>query len=149
MQIARDICRDVAKSSKLEWLETNGTGAFAMGTVAGVNTRRYHALLVASLRPPVERHVLLSRVEEEVIAGGHTYALGACQYPGVVNPRGFEWIEEFHTDPCATWRYGLGDLSIEKQVYLIDGRQAVMIRYRSDRAIMLRVRPFLAYRDYH
>ena len=149
MRIASEICRDFARSSKLEWLETNGTGAFAMGTVAGVNTRRYHALLVASVRPPVERYVLLSRVEEEVAAGGQTYALGACQYPGVVNPRGFEWIEAFHTDPCATWRYALGDLSIEKQVYLIEGRQAVVIRYRSDRAIALRVRLFLAYRDYH
>lgn len=149
MRIPRDICRDFARSSKLEWLETNGTGAFAMGTVAGVNTRRYHALLVASLRPPVERHVLLSRLEEEVAAGGQTYALGACQYPGAVNPRGFEWIEEFRTDPCATWRYAPGDVSIEKQVYLIEGRQAVVIRYRSDRAVTLRVRPFLAYRDYH
>ena len=52
MRIAGGICRDFARSSKLEWLETNGTGAFAMGTVAGVNTRRYHALLVASLQPP-------------------------------------------------------------------------------------------------
>ena len=53
MPIDRDTCRDFARSSKLEWLETNGTGGFAMGTVAGTNTRRYHGLLVASLRPPV------------------------------------------------------------------------------------------------
>ena len=58
---------NLADASKTEWLETNGTGAFAMGTAAGVNTRRYHALLVASLKPPVERYVLLSRVEEEMI----------------------------------------------------------------------------------
>src|SRR6266404_2714976 len=90
--------RDFDRSSKLEWLETNGTGAFAMGTVAGLNTRRYHALLVASLRPPVERYVLLSRVEEEV--SGH--ALGLCQYPGALSPRGFELLQEFRTDPCAT-----------------------------------------------
>ncbi len=80
--IGRDVCRDFECSSKLEWLETNGTGAFAMGTVAGVNTRRYHGLLVASMRPPVERYVLLSRVEEEVSVSGRRYALGVCQYPG-------------------------------------------------------------------
>ena len=65
------VCRDFPKSSHLEWLETNGTGAFAMGTVAGCNTRRYHALLVATLKPPVERYVLLSRVEEEALTDGH------------------------------------------------------------------------------
>ena len=145
MKIPGDVCRDFARSSKLEWLETNGTGAFAMGTVAGVNSRRYHALLVASLHPPVQRYVLLSRVEEEV----NGYALGACQYPGVVTPRGFEFLEEFENEPCATWRFRIDGARLEKQVYLIDGRQAVVVRYRADRAMKVRVRPFFAYRDYH
>jgi glycogen debranching enzyme len=147
--VDRDVCRDFFRSSKLEWLETNGTGAFAMGTVAGVNTRRYHALLLASLRPPVERYVLLSRMEEEALVDGTTYALGACQYPGSVAPRGFELLEDFSHDPCASWRWTAGHASIEKQVYLPEGRQAVVIRYRADRPVRLRVRPFLAYRDYH
>ena len=37
-----------------DWLVTNGIGGFASGTVGGANTRRYHGLLVASLRPPLE-----------------------------------------------------------------------------------------------
>jgi glycogen debranching enzyme len=135
-------------ASTIEWLETNGTGAFAMGTAAGVNTRRYHALLVASLKPPVERYVLLSRVEEEVAIDGRTYALGFCQYPGVA-PREWEYIAEFRATPCATWIFDLDGVRLEKQVYLIEGRQAVVVRYRADRAMTLRVRPFTAYRDYH
>src|ERR1700689_1305802 len=99
--VERETCRDFARSSKLEWLETNGTGAFAMGTVAQVNTRRYHALLIASLRPPVERYALLSRVEEEaVVVGGQSHGLGVCQYPGVAL-EGCAWLEEFSSDPCA------------------------------------------------
>jgi glycogen debranching enzyme len=148
-----EICRDFAKSSKLEWLETNGTGAFAMGTIAGVNTRRYHALLAASLGPGSDRlsgrRVLLARVEEETVVDGRSFALGACQYPGIVTPRGFELLEEFRPEPCATWVYGLGGTRLEKQVYLVEGKQAVVIRYRADRALTLRVRPFLADRDYH
>jgi glycogen debranching enzyme len=142
-------CRDFARSSKREWLETNGTGAFAMGTAAGVNTRRYHALLVTSLHPPVDRRVLLSRVEEEAIVKGKHYALGVAQYPGAVSPRGFELLDAFCTEPCATWQYLLGDVLLEKQVFLVDGRQAVIIRYRSSEVLTLRIRPFLAYRDYH
>ena len=102
--VQQETCKDFQRSSRLEWLETNGTGAFAMGTVAGINTRRYHALLVASLKPPVERRVLLARVEEELVLHDATYALGAAQYPCTVAPRGFEYLEEFRTEPCATCR---------------------------------------------
>src|SRR5947208_7911950 len=102
--VDRETCRDFGRSSQLEWLETNATGAFAMGTVSGVNTRRYHALLIASLKPPVERFATLSRVEEELLVDAQTYSLGACQYPGSVSPRGFEYLDEFSSEPCATWR---------------------------------------------
>jgi glycogen debranching enzyme len=132
---------------KREWLETNGTGAFAMGTVAGVNIRRYHALLVASLKPPTERYVLLSRVEGETSIDGKTYRLGGCQFPGVEPV--LEHVVEFRSAPCATWVLDLDGTRLERQIYLIDGKQAVVIRYRSDRALTLRVRPFTAYRDYH
>src|SRR5271156_4234410 len=104
--VGEDICRDFARSSKIEWLETNGTGAFAMGTAAEVNTRRYHALLVASLKPPVERVVLLSRVEEDVLVDGRSYAIGCCQYPGVELSNAH--LKEYHASPCATWVFDLG-----------------------------------------
>ena len=149
MDTTRMKLHDFAHSSQLEWLETNGTGAFAMGTVACVNTRRYHALLTATLKPPVERFVLLSRVEEVVTLGDSMFALSACQYPGTVTPSGYEQLESFDPSPCATWRYSLAGVSVEKQVYLVPGRQAVVLRYRSGAAATLRLRPFLAYRDYH
>ena len=57
------ICRDLNTSAKREWLETNGLGGFASSTVSGINTRRYHGLLVAATEPPVGRMVLLSKVE--------------------------------------------------------------------------------------
>src|SRR5580693_9459585 len=153
MRIDSATLRDFSRASKLEWLETNGTGAFAMGTVAGVNTRRYHALLVASLRPPVERYALLSRVEEEVVVGGgRSHGLGVCQYPGVAL-EGCAWVEEFTSDTCAMWKFSIeaknpdggtpNRINMEKQVYLMEAHQGVVIRYRADRAIELRVRPFL------
>jgi glycogen debranching enzyme len=138
---------DFIEASKIEWLETNGTGAFAMGTAQGLNMRRYHALLVASLRPPVERYVLLSRVEEEIAVDGRFYRLGCCQYPGVApsNP----YLTEFRAAPCATWIYDFGGVRFEKQVYLVEGKQAVVVRYRADRPAVLWLRLFIAYRDYH
>src|SRR5215471_13695 len=87
--ISREICTDYGASSRREWLETNGTGGFAMGTVSGANTRRYHGLLVASLQPPVDRYVLLAKVDEEVVVDGEAVPLGTNQYPGAVHPDGY------------------------------------------------------------
>jgi len=41
--------------ARMEWLHTNGAGAYASSTVAQLNTRRYHGLLVAALDPPRDR----------------------------------------------------------------------------------------------
>lgn len=142
-------CRDWPRSSRLEWLETNGTGGFAMGTVSGANTRRYHGLLVASMRPPVERRVLLARVEEELLCNGESANLGAAQYPGAVNPAGFHYLEDFRLDPFPVWTYKCSCATVEKRFFLKYGEQTAVLQYRVSADCRLRVRPFLAWRDYH
>ena len=46
-----------------EWLEADGEGGFASGTVAGYRTRRYHALLLTPMTPPAGRVVLVNGLE--------------------------------------------------------------------------------------
>ena len=147
--VSGEACADFTRSARLEWLETNGAGAFAMGTVSGANTRRYHGLLVGGLRPLLNRHVWLAKVDEEVSFGGRVFALGANQYPGAVHPRGFQFLAEFRLDPFPIWTYQLDGARIEKKIFLVAGRQSVVVQYRCDRAVCLAVRPFLAFRQYH
>ena len=148
--ISRDTCRDLTQSSQLEWLESNGTGAFAMGTVSGANTRCYHAHLLAALHPPTDRQVILAKVDEDVILDGATpVPLSTNFFPGVVHPRGFEHLASFRLDPFPIWRFQVGDATIEKRLWLVPDRQIVVIQYRSDRPVTLEARPFLAGRDYH
>lgn len=148
--IGQDVCRNLDRASQIEWLETNGTGAFAMGTVAGVNTRRYHAHLVASLRPPVERHVLLAKVDEEVIVGGgERFSLATNFFPGVIHPRGCDNLLDFRVDPFPIWRFEVGGATIEKRLFLVPGRQIAVVQYRTDRPVTLEARPLLSGRDYH
>src|SRR6476660_5348737 len=71
-----------------EWLATNGNGAFASSTLCGLNTRKYHGLLVAAMAPPVRRMVLLSRVEETVFYNGWPFPLACNEYPGTIYPEG-------------------------------------------------------------
>jgi hypothetical protein len=59
----REICGDVASAEQREWLVTNGLGGYVSGTLAGLLTRRYYGLLVASL-PPLQGRMLLTKLDE-------------------------------------------------------------------------------------
>ncbi len=120
-----------------------------MGTVAGSNTRRYHGLLVASLHPPVERVVTLSRLEETVLASSGETPLATNQYPGTLYPTGYQKLLEFRLDPCPSWTFQVGDARIERRLFLVHGQQTVVLLYRSTRAVRLRLAPLLAFRDSH
>ena len=150
LSIDRKTCQDHGRSSQLEWLETNGAGGFAMGTAAGTNTRRYHGLLIASLRPPVDRHLLLSRLDEVVSADGLLdVPLATNQYPGALAPQGYTHLIEFRLDPFPTWVFDVGGAHVEKQLFLVPGEQTVIVQYRATRPRRLAIAPFLAFRDYH
>src|SRR5439155_5258293 len=92
-------CKSYSKSSHLEWLETNGLGSFASGTVSGANTRRYHGLLVAPLHPPADRFVTLSKLEETLLVGNQRFELAANQFPKTISPKGHYFIQEFRLNP--------------------------------------------------
>ena len=64
-----------------EWLAANQLGGYASQSVLGLNTRKYHGLLVAAMTPPARRMVILSRVEDFVHANGRTQPLSCCEYP--------------------------------------------------------------------
>ena len=63
-----------------EWLITNGLGSYASSTVLGLNTRKYHGLLVAALHPPGDRTVILSKLDEDIIVGKAVYQLGSNEF---------------------------------------------------------------------
>lgn len=147
-------CRDYSKSSQLEWLETNGLGSFASGTVSGANTRRYHGLLVASLHPPVDRFLTLSKLEETVLVGKQYFELAVNQFPQTLNPKGHYLIQEFGLDPFPRWIYNVNGLLLEKVLFMLPGENTTVVRYRllkpeEDRFAVLALRPFVAFRDYH
>ena len=76
-----------------EWLITNGLGGYASTTVLGINTRKYHGLLVAALHPPGDRTVCLSKLDEDVIVGNDVYRLGANEFHDAIYPQGYKLIK--------------------------------------------------------
>src|ERR1700674_1973702 len=95
-----ETCRTLESAVRRGWLVTNGLGGYASGTVAGINTRRYHGLLVASLNPPVQRMVLLAALEEWLIApDGERQPLSAQEYwDGAVYSEGVPVLERVGVD---------------------------------------------------
>jgi predicted glycogen debranching enzyme len=134
-----------------EWLETNGLGGFASSTIVGLNTRRYHGLLVVATHPPVGRVLLLSKLEETLIVAGDRYELAANEYPGAVHPRGHLYLEEFRLDPFPIFVYQAGGVTIEKRVFLVQGENTAVIQYEllTPARCELEIRPLIAFRDYH
>src|SRR5713226_8511053 len=93
IRFGRDVCGNLEAALR-EWLETNGLGGFASSTINGLNTRRYHGLLVAATKPPVGRFVLLSKLEETLLVDG-SFDLSANRYPGVVHPQASGILSSF------------------------------------------------------
>jgi predicted glycogen debranching enzyme len=146
--------RDLDSALQCEWLVTNGLGGYASGTVAGVNTRRYHGLLVASLNPPVQRMVLLAALEEWLIVpGGERQPLSAQEYwDGTVYPDGFRSLEAVEVEGMLpTFRWTVGDRIIEKRIWMEHGISRTVLTYRlvAGPPLMLQLRPLFAHRDYH
>src|SRR5580692_2453399 len=99
IEFGREICGDLRAAEAREWLVTNGIGGFACGTVAGTLTRRYHGLLVAALHPPLERTLLVSKIDEFVEYSGEVYALGVNRWAaGSVDPQGQVNVERFRLE---------------------------------------------------
>ena len=155
IRFGQDVCGNVEAALRREWLETNGLGGFASSTINGLNTRRYHGLLVAATKPPVGRLVLLSKFEETLSLDGRKFDLSANRYPGVVHPRGFEFLKEFRLDPFPIFTYEVEGIQIEKSVFMPQGENTTVIQYQIKsnatlpERIELELRPLIAFRDYH
>jgi predicted glycogen debranching enzyme len=154
IDFGRDICGDLASAETREWLVTNGIGGFACGTVAGTLTRRYHGLLVAALKPPLGRTLLLSKLDETVEYDDRSYPLFANRWDdGAVDPHGYALIERFRLEGTTpVWNFAFGDALFEKRLWMQPGANTTYVRYtllRAGRPLRLQVKALVNYRDYH
>lgn len=139
-----------------EWLEADGLGGFAMGTVSGIRTRRYHGLLTPAIRPPTARSVLVNGFDAWIeTPGGAPQFLTAQRYLPDVGPvEGSPRLAEFTAEPWPAWRLRLDDgRRVECELFVPHRMAAVAILWRlldrGDGSVRLVVRPFLSGRDLH
>ncbi len=172
LRLNHEICTDVQAGLDREWLVTNGLGGYAAGTILGATTRSYHGLLVAALRPPVVRTVLIAKIDEEVILpNDQTCKLGVNEYQdGIIDPQGYTYLDSFWLEgdiPCFLYRLS-GTLSLEKRIWMEHGYNRTYVQYTlkstivdiddnscenvanpTTAAVTLKLFPFCLSRDYH
>jgi predicted glycogen debranching enzyme len=154
MRIGRETLGTYATALEREWLVTNGLGGYAAGTVAGPNTRRYHGLLVAALRPPVERTVMVAQLEATVTVAGRRTSLAAHEYAGAVHhPDGWRYLTEFRLEgTLPVWRWTFDGCIVERRVWMPQGSNSTCVDYtlvEAAQEVTLELTPLCSYRDYH
>ncbi|HLO47582.1 MAG TPA: amylo-alpha-1,6-glucosidase [Kamptonema sp.] len=150
----REICGNLESAESREWLVTNGIGGYASGAIANLLTRRYHGLLVAALKPPLGRTLMLTKLDETAVYNNCTYPLYTNRWAnGTVEPHGYKYIERFHLEGTTpVWSFACADAILEKRIWMQQGANTTYIQYhlrRTTKPLTLAIKALVNYRDYH
>jgi predicted glycogen debranching enzyme len=148
------VCGRLATGAEREWLVPDGRGGYAMGTVSGLRTRRYHGLLVIPGDTPAVRRVGLVSLDPAVLLpSGARVRLGTHEWrSGDVDPRGFELLERFDLrDGLPRWRWRIGDVVVERELAMAYGRSCLAVVHRlvSGGPVRLDLAAVCTWRDAH
>lgn len=142
--------------SEAEWLEADGLGGFASGTVSGIRTRRYHALLLTATAPPAGRMVLVNGFDAWLETPHGVIPLSAQRYaPDVVHPENRAALSAFEPHPWPKWTFQAEDgaCEVEQEIVTPHGASATYVGWKVTKAavgnVRLLVRPFFSGRDFH
>ena len=143
---------DLKNAIQKEWLITNGIGGYASSTVLGANTRRYHGLLVAPLKPPARRHLILSKLDESILIEDKKFDL----YTNVCNnyiSEGYKHQESFQKEEYPEFVYKVEKVKITKRIAMVYGKNTVVVHYeiKNNQAtdVKMTIAPILNFRDFH
>ncbi len=136
-----------------EWIITNGIGGFAAQSILGINTRKYHGLLVAPLVPPARRYVVLSKIDESFIIEGQEKIIYSNLGKNYIS-EGYKNLESFEKTYNPIFKYNIENkVKIEKQVVMVYGKNTTCIVYKVENKtkenILMKLATIMNFRDFH
>ena len=142
---------DLKRGLTQEWIITNGIGGFSSQTVLGINTRKYHGLLVAPLLPPARRFVILSKIDESITFEDGTEEIIYSNMCKNYISEGYKNLKSFEKVYTPKFTYKVNGVVIEKSIAMIHGKNIVTIFYKvnSDKDITIKLAPVMNFRDFH
>ncbi len=152
--LGRQVLGDLEAGSSREWLVADGLGGYAMGTAGGLETRRYHGLLVVATDSPGRRMLGLVSLDPVLVRGDARIPLATHEWAdGTIAPAGHVHLESFAIeDGVPRWRWSIGDVVLERRVAMGHGRPLVAVVHRLVRAdgpVRLEIEPLCTWRDAH
>lgn len=136
---------------KKEWIITNGIGGYSSSTIIGANTRRYHGLLIAPLKPPAKRYLCLSKVDECIEMENKQIPLYTNICKNYIS-EGYKNQTSFEKLYVPNFCYNVLGINIEKTICMQYGKNTVCVYYKIkniDKDIKLKIAPIINFRDFH
>jgi predicted glycogen debranching enzyme len=140
------------KAIDYEWIEANGLGGYASSTVIGTHTRKYHGLLISAQNPPVERKVMVSKMDETIWLHGKATDLGCNKYLGAIHPEGYIFLQSFERDLFPVFTYKVNQILIRKTIAAVQGENTTLLLYEvleAPEPFWMEWTPLVAGRDIH
>ncbi|MCX6695449.1 MAG: glycogen debranching enzyme N-terminal domain-containing protein [Candidatus Altiarchaeota archaeon] len=112
-----------------EWVLSNGLGGYSSSTLALMNTRKYHGLLVSSDNN-LNRFMCLQKLDEEVTVGQNKAELSVNEFKDALKPSGLDYLDGFSFDlESVSLKYVVSGVEVLKTVRMARGRNAVIVSY--------------------
>ncbi len=137
---------------KKEWIITNGIGGYSSSTVIGMNTRKYHGLLIAPLTPPARRFLILSKLDESIEIEQTKYNFYTNMCHNYISD-GYKYLQSFEKEHIPSFIYQIKDIKITKSICMEYGKNTVCILYhiqnKTKKSAKLTLAPVANFRDFH
>lgn len=152
----KDALTPMSVGVQKEWVMTNGIGGYAGSSVTGAHARKHHGYLIASLHPPVERFVILSKINEHLIRSSEKMDFTVEQYladdGSTAYREGIEYLNSFTYDGLVHFTTKAPEFTMTKTLAFEHGKNTIAISYdiqNDGAAATLVLTPLFNYRVHH
>lgn len=152
----KDALTPMSAGVQKEWVLTNGIGGYAGSSVTGAHARKHHGYLIASLHPPVERFVILSKINECLIRSSEKIDFAVEQYladdGSTAYREGIEYLNSFTYDGLVHFTTKAPEFTMAKTLAFEHGKNTISISYdiqNDGESATLVLTPLFNYRVHH
>ena len=152
----KDALTPMSVGVQKEWVLTNGIGGYAGSSVTGAHARKHHGYLIASLHPPVERFVILSKINECLIRSSEKIDFTVEQYlagdGSTAYREGIEYLNSFTYDGLVHFTTKAPEFTMTKTLAFEHGKNTIAVSYdiqNDGEAATLVLTPLFNYRVHH
>lgn len=152
----KDALTPMSVGVQKEWVLTNGIGGYAGSSVTGAHARKHHGYLIASLHPPVERFVILSKINEHLIRSSEKKDFTVEQYlagdGSTAYREGIEYLNSFTYDGLVHFTTKAPEFTMTKTLAFEHGKNTIAVSYdiqNDGEAATLVLTPLFNYRVHH